>query len=300
MWIVLVRRPGLATLWRMFELDAFLKDKIQLVERGLRRVVPAGKGRLAPLHHIMRYAVFPGGKRIRPVLCLLAAEALDAPARVALPAAVAVELLHSYSLVHDDLPCMDNALMRRGKPSVHARFGEANALLAGDALLSLAFEVLGQSPGTTRYPTRSLIMEFARNVGSHGLVGGQYLDIACRSVQPDDDLIQKIRRLKTAYLFRTAVRLGAMCANADKVTLTALGHYGLHFGLAFQIMDDIHDQAETQRQQDKQLSCLSILQSECALRRARKHAATAIAIAKRFENHPGMALAGIARRIVGC
>ncbi|MCX7590303.1 MAG: polyprenyl synthetase family protein [Kiritimatiellae bacterium] len=282
----------------MFDLDEFIADKLRLINRELRSTLPRGNILPRRLHQIMRYAVFPGGKRIRPVLCLTAAEAVGAPARVALPAAVALELVHSYSLVHDDLPCMDNDLVRRGKPTVHARFGEASALLAGDALLTLAFEVLASSPASSRHPTSRLVAELARTAGSRGLVAGQYLDITALHASPGPGLVRRIHRLKTAELFRCAMRLGAMSGNATDSAIHTLDRYGLYFGLAFQITDDILDARQTRKGKKRELTCLRVLSLHTALARAYRYGNRAVAIARGFQNDAGKALAALAARVV--
>jgi geranylgeranyl diphosphate synthase type II len=187
----------------------------------------------------MRYSVFAGGKRIRPILCLASAEAVGADARQALVPALAIEVLHTYTLIHDDLPCMDNDNLRRGKPTAHVVFGEANALLAGDALLTLAFEWLASCPAPPSYPPGQLAAELAAAAGSREVIGGQVEDLAAESATPSAELVEFIHAHKTAALIRAAVRMGAIAGAADATALSTLTEYGNSVGLAFQITDDI-------------------------------------------------------------
>jgi farnesyl diphosphate synthase len=190
----------------------------------------------------MRYAVLDGGKRLRPLLVMAAAEAVRGDLQAALRAACAVELIHAYSLVHDDMPCMDNDVLRRGKPTVHVRFGEAQALLAGDALQALAFELL--TPPTTEMPDRiqaSLCRLLARAAGHDGMAGGQAIDLASVGHALGEDELRQMHRLKTGALLRCSVMLGAACAEPTDAARQALTRYGDAIGLAFQVVDDILD-----------------------------------------------------------
>jgi len=193
----------------------------------------------------MRYAVLDGGKRLRPILVLAAAEACSGPHGPlqnpsALSAAVAVELVHCYSLVHDDLPTMDDDDLRRGRPACHKVFGDAVAILAGDALLTLAFEVLSEEVEDSDLAGR-LVSELARAAGHAGMVGGQVVDILSEGSKPSAELLDYIHRNKTGALIRASVRMGALCARAPKEQFDALSAYGERVGLAFQIADDILD-----------------------------------------------------------
>jgi geranylgeranyl diphosphate synthase type II len=205
----------------------------------------------------MRYCVFSGGKRFRPLLCLGACEAVGHPAQRALPAACATELIHTYSLVHDDLPAMDNADERRGKPSCHRRFGEANAILAGDALLTLAFGLLSRN-GIPRLrsgcrPERSrmdgtpnalaIIRTLGQAGGTEGLIGGQVLDLERGTGNGEHGVkhLEDVARRKTAALIMASVVVGGLAAEASVSQLDRLRRYGLDVGLAFQLMDDVHD-----------------------------------------------------------
>ena len=206
------------------------------LDRWVVAAAPAGLG------EAMRYAVLDGGKRLRPLLVMAAAEAVAGDLQAALRAACAVELIHAYSLVHDDMPCMDNDVLRRGKPTVHVRFGEAQALLAGDALQALAFELL--TPPATEMPDRiqaSLCRLLARAAGYQGMAGGQAIDLASVGHALGEDELRHMHRLKTGALLRCSVMLGAACAETTDAARQALARYGDAIGLAFQVVDDILD-----------------------------------------------------------
>jgi geranylgeranyl pyrophosphate synthase len=214
----------------------YLAERGALLEPYLEAALPRSSEEPAALHAAMRHLLFPGGKRLRPGLCFAACEAVGAAPAAALPAAAAVELVHTYSLVHDDLPCMDDDLERRGRPTVHVAHGEAVAVLAGDALLALAFEVLARA-GDAR-----LVAELARAAGSRELVGGQALDLAFSSDRPADaGAIEAIHRKKSAALIAASVGLGARLGGADAALHARLVAFGLELGLGFQIADDLLD-----------------------------------------------------------
>jgi farnesyl diphosphate synthase len=214
-------------------------ERARRVEDVIDRVLPAAEELPQSLHEAMRYAVLGGGKRARALLAYAAGELVEAdPAHVDLPAA-AVELVHAYSLIHDDLPCMDDDVLRRGKPTCHVAFGEATALLAGDALQSFAFEVLAGA--TLREPQRAL-QRFAQAVGSHGMAGGQAVDLASASHKLNLATLESMHRLKTGALIRAAVRLGADCGRVMTASENdALDRYASAAGLAFQVVDDVLD-----------------------------------------------------------
>ncbi|MBP6650903.1 MAG: polyprenyl synthetase family protein [Xylophilus sp.] len=194
------------------------------------------------LSDAMRYAVLDGGKRLRPLLVLAACEAVDGNAEAALRAACAVELIHAYSLVHDDMPCMDNDILRRGKPTVHVKFGEAGALLAGDALQALAFELL--APEGDAVPASiqaNLCRLLARAAGHEGMAGGQAIDLASVGLALDEDALRRMHRMKTGALLQGSVEMGAVCGAPTPAVLDALRGYGAALGLAFQVVDDILD-----------------------------------------------------------
>ena len=213
------------------------------VDRALERYLPPASRLPARLHEAMRYSVFGGGKRLRPALAILSCEALGGTRAAALPAACALEMIHTYSLIHDDLPSMDDDDFRRGRPSCHRAFDEATAILAGDALQATAF---GTIAGHVRRPATAaaLVAELADAAGSEGMVGGQVLDIAGSS-KSDEGSLERIHRMKTAAMFRGAARMGAISAGASAASVNRLGVFGERLGLAFQIVDDILDVSGT-------------------------------------------------------
>ena len=227
------------------ELKPYLAARIALIDRALNGFLPKTGAKPATLHRAMRYSLFAGGKRLRPVLALAAAETCGGSLESALPAASAVECIHTYSLVHDDLPCMDDDDLRRGRPTNHKVFGEGVAVLAGDALLTIAFEILVQAKPTTRYPSAALIGELASAAGSKWLIGGQVADLEGEGKKISGAELQYIHRCKTAALLTASIRLGAMSANATPKQLAALTDFGQSLGLAFQVIDDILDVTQT-------------------------------------------------------
>ncbi len=229
----------------MFDLTTYLEEKRRFVDEALDRHLPPETERPSLLHKAMRYSVQCGGKRLRPILCLASCEAAGGTPSSAIMPAVALEYLHTYSLIHDDLPAMDNDDLRRGKPSSHKMFGEANAILAGDALLTLAFAVLGQAIVPAPYPPTALILEMATAAGSRGVAGGQFEDLASEGNDPNPEQLDYIHTHKTAQLIRAACRLGAIVAGAPLEDLEALSAYGERAGLAFQIADDILNATST-------------------------------------------------------
>ncbi len=217
-----------------------LKTEARRVDEALARLLPPANERPARLHKAMHYSLFAGGKRLRPILCIRACEACGGLADDAIEAACALEILHTSTLVHDDLPAMDDDTLRRGKPTCHIQFDEATAILAGDALLSMAFEVLARQPDGT-----ALVLELAQTVGSRGVIGGQAVDLAAENQSPDAETVAFIHTNKTAALLRASVIMGGICAGADSQTLEALATYGENIGLAFQITDDLLDETAT-------------------------------------------------------
>ncbi len=217
----------------------YLKEKQALVDRAIEQLLPASDTRPALLHQAMRYSVLNGGKRIRPSLCFAAAEALGKNAEEVIKPAAAVELFHCSTLIHDDLPCMDDDDLRRGQPTCHIKFGEANAVLAGDALMILAFELLAEDGCAANS------LELARAAGSRGVIAGQVEDLAAEGQTPNADLVEFIHLNKTAVLIRAAVRMGALAAGAEADELEKFSIFGEKIGLAFQIADDILDETST-------------------------------------------------------
>ena len=194
------------------------------------------------LSDAMRYAVLDGGKRLRPLLVLAACEAVRGNPEAALRAACAVELIHAYSLVHDDMPCMDNDVLRRGKPTVHVQFGQAQALLAGDALQALAFELLTPEGAGVPEPVQARLCRLlAHAAGAAGMAGGQAIDLASVGVALDEAQLRQMHRLKTGALLQGSVMMGAACGSASAAALAGLSTYGAAVGLAFQVVDDILD-----------------------------------------------------------
>ncbi|MEI8234101.1 MAG: polyprenyl synthetase family protein [Verrucomicrobiota bacterium] len=226
-------------------LKDYLAKRSALVDRALDRFLPKAAVKPPTIHKAMRYSLFAGGKRLRPVLCLAAAEACGGDMNVALPAACAVECIHTYSLIHDDLPCMDNDDLRRGRPTSHKVFGEGIAVLAGDALLTAAFEILTAAPGTPRHPASALVRELAYAAGSRALIAGQVADLEGEGKKITLRELRFIHEAKTGALLTASIRLGAMSANATPAKLEALTAFGKHLGLAFQVIDDILDVTQT-------------------------------------------------------
>lgn len=229
----------------MSDLKTYLTQRCQIIDVALDQCIPSAETRPVSLHKAMRHSVFAGGKRLRPILTLAAAEACGGTIEKAMPSACAVECLHTYSLIHDDLPCMDDDDMRRGVPTCHIVFGEAIALLAGDALQALAFELTAQTPATSRHTAASLVSELARTAGSLHLVGGQVADLEGEQKKLPLDDLRFVHEGKTAALLTTSITLGAMSADATPEQLKALHDFGMATGLAFQIIDDILDVTQT-------------------------------------------------------
>lgn len=223
-----------------FDLKDWSTERLQRVEEALSAWVPLQAP--AGLGEAMRYAVLDGGKRLRPLLVLAACEAVQGQCDAALRAACAVELIHAYSLVHDDMPCMDDDVLRRGKPTVHVAFGQATALLAGDALQALAFELL--APADAGIPDRvqaRLCRLLARAAGHAGMAGGQAIDLAAVGRALTEDELRHMHRLKTGALLQASVMMGAACGEASAAAAAGLEEYGRALGLAFQVVDDILD-----------------------------------------------------------
>jgi geranylgeranyl diphosphate synthase type II len=220
----------------------YLNAQVAVIDRILDQWVPPETVEPTSIHRAMRYSLFAGGKRIRPILAITAAHAVsDDPVGVE-NAAVTLELIHTYSLIHDDLPALDNDDLRRGRPTNHKVFGDAMAILAGDSLLTLSFEVLGRLPLINPERKIRLVEELARASGTvGGMIGGQVHDIEGERKPPTAALLESIHRAKTGALLRASVRMGAMYADATDDQLAALSNYGEHIGLAFQIVDDILD-----------------------------------------------------------
>ena len=221
------------------EFDAWAATEADAVESALHAWVPSDAP--AGLGQAMRYGVLDGGKRVRPLLALAAAEAVRGLREAALRAACAVELIHAYSLIHDDMPCMDNDVLRRGKPTVHVQFGDAQAMLAGDAMQALAFEVLTPLSGVPPALQARLCGLLARSAGHAGMAGGQAIDLASIGLQLDEHTLRDMHHRKTGALLQASVLMGAACGSATPTQWAALSDYGDALGLAFQVVDDILD-----------------------------------------------------------
>ncbi|MGO9096711.1 MAG: polyprenyl synthetase family protein [Bryobacteraceae bacterium] len=220
----------------------YLTEQQRLVDRELDRLIPSAATPPEVIHQAMRYSLFAGGKRIRPILCLAAAGTVSEAAPGAAVAACALECIHTYSLIHDDLPALDNDDLRRGQATCHKQFGEAMAILAGDALLTVAFQLLSQADGVDPARRAVLIAELSTASGTvGGMIGGQVDDLLGERQPSTAELLDRIHRAKTGALLRASVRMGAICAGASDDQLGALTRYGEHIGLAFQIVDDILD-----------------------------------------------------------
>jgi geranylgeranyl diphosphate synthase type II len=223
-----------------FDLKPYVEERRRLVDEALERFMPPEDVPPPRIHEAMRYSVLAGGKRLRPILVIAGAEAVGGRTDVVLPAACALELIHTYSLIHDDLPAMDDDDYRRGRLTSHKVFGEAMAILAGDALLTLAFRLIAESPADPR-AIRDVIVEVAEAAGTSGMVGGQVVDIESEGKAVSADTLDYIHRCKTAALIRASLRIGAILAGARPDALTTITEAGEGLGLAFQIVDDILD-----------------------------------------------------------
>lgn len=223
-----------------FDFDAWMHEQLQRTEQSLSMWV--GVNAPANLGEAMRYAVLDGGKRLRPLLVLAAAQSVQGLPAAAMRAACAVELIHAYSLVHDDMPCMDNDILRRGKPTVHVQFGEASALLGGDALQALAFELL--TPSDEEVPAAmqaKLCRTLAQAAGAQGMAGGQAIDLASVGKLLDEQALRHMHSLKTGALLEASVAMGVACAAVTPSVQEALGRYATALGVAFQVVDDVLD-----------------------------------------------------------
>lgn len=227
------------------ELKAYLAARQKEVDRALDRFLPKENAKPATIHKAMRYSLFAGGKRLRPILCLAAAEGCGGDIEAALPSACAMECIHTYSLIHDDLPSMDNDDFRRGRPTCHKVFGDGIAVLAGDALLTIAFEIAATTQPTRRYDLKQIIGEIAVAAGSRKLIAGQVADLEAEGQPITRAGLRYIHENKTAAMLIASVRLGAMSANATAKQLDAITAFGAALGLAFQVIDDILDVTQT-------------------------------------------------------
>lgn len=227
------------------DLSVYLKKRQKKIDCALDRFLPRESAKPPTIHKAMRYSLFAGGKRLRPILCLAAAEACGGERAPALPLACAMECIHTYSLIHDDLPSMDNDDLRRGRPTCHKVFGDGIAVLAGDALLTIAFEIAATAQLPRRYDLKQIVSEIAVAAGSRKLIAGQVADLEAEGQPITRAGLRSIHDNKTAAMLIASVRLGAMSANATAKQLGAMSAFGAALGLAFQVIDDILDVTQT-------------------------------------------------------
>ncbi len=270
----------------------YLDLQRQRVEDAIARLLPPDDARPRILNEAIRYGVLSGGKRLRPVLCVSASEAAAGPegdADAALNAAVAIEILHNYTLIHDDLPSMDNDLLRRGQPTVHAKYGEAMAILAGDALQAFAFDIVSRPTGLSPERSLRLVRELAAAAGPAGVVGGQVEDIGAVGAL-DSERLAYIQRHKTADLFRAALRMGAIAGGSDEESIEAMGIFGNYLGIAFQIVDDLLDAPTGAAPTTPEgASCLRLWTREEAVEQARLCTSEAVAALSPIKGSPALA-----------
>jgi farnesyl diphosphate synthase len=271
--------------------DVWAREQLAAVEQALEAWVPGDAP--AGLGGAMRYGVLDGGKRLRPLLVMAACEAVQGDTAAALRAGVAVELIHAYSLVHDDMPCMDNDVLRRGKPTVHVKYGEAQAMLAGDAMQALAFEVLTPDDGMPAALQARLTALLARSAGHAGMAGGQAIDLASIGHPLSESELRDMHRRKTGALLQASVLMGAACGQTTPATWQALSDYGAAIGLAFQVVDDILDVTQSaatlgktagKDQDNNKPTYVSVLGLDAALRHAQ---------ALRLQAHEALARTGL-------
>ncbi len=227
-----------------FDLKKYLSDRKKIVDDALEELLPAPTGLEKRVVEAARYSLFAGGKRLRPILCLAAADVVGGRIEAVMPVACALEMIHTYSLIHDDLPAMDNDDFRRGKPTCHKVFGEAIAILAGDALLTEAFDVTARAQALQSFPPERIVEVLglmARASGHRGMVGGQVIDLECENREVDLATVEYMHVRKTGALLTASLEVGANLGGGTSEQIAALKHYGQHFGLAFQITDDILD-----------------------------------------------------------
>jgi geranylgeranyl diphosphate synthase type II len=227
------------------KIPSFFEDDLQAVDAALQKFLPSEDTPPASIHKAMRYSVFAGGKRVRPILCLEAARIFTSDVSAAMYPGCAIEFIHTYSLIHDDLPALDNDDLRRGKPTCHKQFGEASAILAGDALLTLAFETIGSAPVEAERRVK-MLTEISKSAGTvNGMVGGQVADIEAEGKSVGPAALEYIHRSKTAALIRASITAGALCAGAPVDDVARLRRFGETIGWAFQVTDDILDVEES-------------------------------------------------------
>jgi geranylgeranyl diphosphate synthase type II len=292
-----------------FDLDEYLANGAAAVDRYLDGYLPSEDTYPESIHRAMRYSLFAGGKRLRPILTLASAEAVGGSKADAMPAAGAIEMIHTYSLIHDDLPAMDDDSLRRGKPTSHVVFGEAIAILAGDGLLTQAFHLLASAavhdPSQAERRLRAISV-LGDAAGVNGMVGGQVVDIESEGTAAGVEILDYIHEHKTGALIRAAAEIGALLGGGEENDIDRLARYGRHVGLAFQIVDDILDvegeaadlgKSAGKDEKAGKVTYPRIHGLEAARRRARKLADEAVALVVPY-GESGEPLAGLARRIV--
>jgi geranylgeranyl diphosphate synthase type II len=269
----------------------YLKEHQIQVEAWMQSLVPAQPGPLAQVMESMRYSLFAGGKRLRPILLMAAADAVGSDGQRFLQSACALEMIHTYSLIHDDLPAMDDDDYRRGRLTNHKIFGEGMAILAGDGLLTLAFETLLSQPGVTPDVLVRVTREVAQAAGPSGMVGGQAIDLGSEGQQPSPEVMKLMHRLKTGALFRASLRAGAMLGGGSDEDVRGLTDYAEQFGLAFQITDDILDVTGTEAvlgkpigsdEKNNKATYVSVYSLPAAQRMAQEAVTDAVAALGRF------------------
>lgn len=247
-----LRTPSPSDQTLHMDVGGYFKQKIARVDSWLDRLLPAGNESPEIIHQAMRYSIFAGGKRLRPILTIATGEIFGADEHELLPAACSLEMIHTYSLIHDDLPAMDNDDLRRGLPTCHVKFGEAMAILAGDALLTQAFLTLAECESSSPAIKVRVISEVAQAAATtRALIGGQVLDIQSEGQQITSDQLESIHRAKTGALIRCSVRIGAIIGGASETELCSLTEYGEKAGLAFQVADDLLDETATSQELGK-------------------------------------------------
>jgi geranylgeranyl diphosphate synthase, type II len=288
----------------MMDIRSYLLSAKQAVDACLEQLLPAAGAEPSTIHRAMRHSVFAGGKRVRPVLVLAAGQSLSGNRETLLRLGAAVEMIHTYSLIHDDLPALDNDDLRRGRPTCHKVFGDATAILAGDALLTLAFYQISVLPGVDAQTRIEIVLELARAAGTlDGMIGGQVVDLESEGTPVSPSVLEYIHRSKTGALLTACTRCGALAAGADAKQLAALTDYGQKVGLAFQIVDDILDVTESTEELGKTAGKDEKVQKatypglyglEASLRKARELSLGAVASLEEFgpAAEPLRALAG--------
>lgn len=288
------------------DFDNYLSEQVRAVDGYLDDYLPPEKAHPESIHRAMRYSLFAGGKRLRPVLTLAAAEAVGGLQEEVMPAAAALELIHTYSLIHDDLPAMDDDSLRRGKPTSHVVFGEAIAILAGDALLTEAFSLLSNMTSGDSERWLRAVAILSEAAGVRGMVGGQVVDVESEGLPVGEDVLDYIHRNKTGALIKAAVHIGALLGGGSEEDLRRICSYGQDVGLAFQIVDDILDVegdaaslGKTAGKDEKagKATYLKIHGIERARRRARELSERAVGLIQPF-GQAGEPLVGIARRVL--